>query len=116
MEAEKETPPPTFEMTAKHMGQTPVAPAHGIAAIALDMAMRYHQMNMVSDGVLYQQYKMEGRNLTSLNLEMVFETAMKIELHLLGSSDRIAGIIVDAFAEHTEDDSADEPAETHAPS
>lgn len=76
---------------------TKVAPAHGIAAIALSMAMKYHDMGMVKDGALYQQYKLEGRNLRTLGLADVFETAIKIEAHLLGSSDRIAKLIVDAL-------------------
>lgn len=76
---------------------TPIAPAHGIAAIALNMAMKYHDMNMIRDGALYQQYKLEGRNIGSLNLDVVFETAIRIEMHLLGASDRIAKIVVEAL-------------------
>lgn len=79
------------------IGDTKVAPAHGIAALALTMAMKYHDMGMVKDGALYQQYKLEGRNIITIGLEDVFETAMKIEAHLLGSSDRIAKMIVDAI-------------------
>ena len=57
--------------------------------------MKYHDMGMVKDGALYQQYKLEGRNIRTIGLEDVFETAMKIELHLLGASDRIAKISAD---------------------
>lgn len=88
---------------------TPVAPAHGIAAIALHMAMKYHDMNMVKDGALYQQYKLEGRNMMPLNLDRCFETAIKIERHLLGASDRIAKVIVDALAVVVEDDEEQQP-------
>jgi hypothetical protein len=42
---------------------TPIAPAHGIAAIALNMALKYHDINTVQDGLLYQQYKLEGKKL-----------------------------------------------------
>jgi hypothetical protein len=83
---------------------TPVAPAHGIAAIALSMALKYHDIATVQDGVLYQQYKMEGRNMRDLHIDMVFETAIKIEIHLMGASDRIAKLIVDAIEFKIEDD------------
>lgn len=102
-----ETPPPTFDIAARHLKDTPVAPANAVAAIALDMAMRYHQINTVSDGVLYQQYKMEGRNMETLNLDMVFETAIRIEQHLLAANERVAKIVVDAIVDGLEADSSE---------
>jgi hypothetical protein len=95
----------------------PVAPAHGIAAIALNMAMKWHDMSIVKDGQLYQQYKLEGRNIQNIDLADVFETAMKMERYLLGSSERIAKIVVDAIeigldeseAEHSPDDVSSTP-------
>ena len=83
---------------------TPVAPAHGIAALALNMALQYHNINTVQDGALYQQYKLEGKNMAPLHLDMVFETAIKMEAYLLGASDRVAKLIVDALAVQVEDD------------
>ena len=88
------------------IGDVPIAPAHGIAAIALNMAMKYHDISTVKDGALYQQYKLEGRNLTYLHIDMVFETAIQIERHLLGSSDRIAKLIADALEVQVEDEPA----------
>lgn len=79
------------------LGETPLAPAHGIAAIALNMAMKYHDITVIKDGAMYQQYKLEGKNLRELNIDEVFETAIRIEAWLLGSSDRIAKLIVDAL-------------------
>lgn len=79
-----------------------LAPAHGIATIALSLAMKYHDIATVQDGQLYQQYKLEGRNMVPLHLDMVFETAIRIERHLIASSDRIAEIIVDALEATTE--------------
>lgn len=81
----------------EHAPNTAVAPAHGIAAIALSMALKYHDINTVQDGVLYQQYKMEGRNMRELHLSMVFDTAIQIEAHLMGASERIAKMVVDAL-------------------
>jgi hypothetical protein len=86
-----------MEEVSEHLKDTTIAPAHGIAAIALSMAMKYHEINTVQDGALYQQYKIEGKNMVPLHLDMVFETAMRIERHLLASSDRIADIVVEAL-------------------
>lgn len=83
----------------------PLAPAHAIAAMALNMAIKYHDMSIVKDGTMYQQYKLEGKNLTPLQLDMVFETAIQMEKFLLGASERIAKIVVDAL----EDSIRDEP-------
>ena len=95
---------PSFEAVAKHLGATPVAPAPGIAALALDMAMKYHDMTVVKDGALYQQYKLEGKNIRELHLDVVFETAIKIEAFLLSASDRIAKLVVDAIEFAVEDE------------
>jgi hypothetical protein len=86
------------------IADVPVAPAHGIAAIALNMSLKYHDIATVKDGALYQQYKLEGKNMRELHLDVVFETAIKMEEHLLGSSDRIAKIIVDALEVRVEED------------
>lgn len=104
--------PPGFE-GLEPIQNAPVAPAHGIAGLALSMAMKYHDINMVKDGQLYQQYKLEGRNMRELHLDVVFETAIRIEMHLLGASDRIAKLVVDAIAydpeveSHAEEGEAD---------
>jgi hypothetical protein len=93
-----------FKEVVAVSGDTKIAPAHGIAAIALSMALKYHDMNMVKDGTLYQQYKIEGRNLKTIGLEDVFDTAIRMEVYLLGASDRIAKLVVDALAVATEDE------------
>jgi len=79
------------------MAQGPIAPAHVVAAIALNMAVKYHDISTVKDGALYQQYKLEGKNMVPLHLDMVFETAIRMEVHLLGASDRIAKLIIDSL-------------------
>lgn len=83
---------------------TPIPTAQGIAAIALHMALKYHDLQMVKDGALYQQYKLEGKNITPLHLDMVFETATKFEAHLLGASERIAKLVIDAITEGENED------------
>lgn len=87
-------------------GDAPIATAPGIAAIALNMAIQYHNINTVQDGQLYQQYKLEGRNLRELHLNDVFETAIKMEIHLMGASDRIAQLLIDAIQFEVTDDPA----------
>jgi hypothetical protein len=86
----------------KPLGDVPVAPAHGIAALALTLSLKYHDIATVQDGTLYQQYKLEGRNLVNLHLDHVFETAKQMEAFLLGSDERIAKLIIDAL--EVEDD------------
>jgi hypothetical protein len=101
----------TFEPlkdVADTMPRETVAPAHGIAAIALSMAMKYHDIQTIQDGTLYQQYKLEGKNIEALHLDMVFETAIRIEKHLLGSSDRIAAMLVEAIEIAVDDDAPQE--------
>jgi hypothetical protein len=66
------------------------------------MAMKYWDMNMVKDGALYQQYKLEGRNIPSMHLDLVFEVAREIEVHILGAPNRLSNVIFDAFADAVE--------------
>jgi len=95
----------------EHLPDVKVAPAHGIAAIALSMALKYHDISTVQDGALYQQYKLEGKNMTPLHLDMVFETAMRIELHLMASEQRIAKVLVEALEVMVEDETPADEAE-----
>jgi hypothetical protein len=85
-------------------GDFTIPPAHGIAAIALTMAMKYHDIGTVQDGTLYQQYKLEGKNLQPLSIDLVFETAMRIERHLMASSERIANILIEAIDVEIDDE------------
>lgn len=87
-----------------------VGPMIGIATIALNMALKYCDINTVQDGVLYQQYKIEGKNLNALHLDMVFETAMQIEKHLVAANKRVSQMIVaQALAEEDFDADGVEP-------
>jgi len=105
-ENEIETP---FKELVPHMGNAPIAPAHGIAAIALSMSMKYHNINTVKDGALYQQYKLEGKNMVPLHLDMVFADAERIETWLLGASDRIAKVVAETIVEGIKDGAFDDP-------
>ena len=87
----------------KGMENTPISQPKGIAAIALSMALQYHNINTVQDGTLYQQYKMEGKNMTPLHLDMVFETAIAMEAHLLGAEGRFANVVLETSLKFLED-------------
>lgn len=76
----------------------PIAPAHAIAALALNFAMKYCDITTVQEGALYQQFKLEGRNMHDLSLGEVFHYAKQIEMHLMASSERIAAMLIDAIA------------------
>ncbi len=82
--------------------QARISPAMGVAMIAFNMALKYHDISTVQDGTLYQQYKMEGKNMTCLHLDHVFETAKSIERHLLMSSTEIAEMMVSGVIEAME--------------
>ena len=86
------------------MKDTKISTTQGIAALAFNFALKYYDINTVQDGTLYQQYKLEGRNMSNLHLDMVFETAIRIEAHLLGSNERIAQLFVDAITDGVEEE------------
>lgn len=79
-----------------------ISPIHGLGAIALNMAIKYHDVTIIKDGTMYQQYKMEGRNMRELHLDEVFETAIRIEQHLLGTPERLAKLMELTFADGAE--------------
>lgn len=78
-----------IQQIADHLPDVPIPPMIGVGAIALQMAMQYHDATVIKDGVLYQQMKMEGKNIGCLGLDDVFDTAKRIEEHLMGSNERI---------------------------
>lgn len=98
----------------------PIGPMIGVSAIALNLAMKYADINTVQDGVLYQQYKMEGRNMQGLHLAYVLAIAKQIEAHLVDGNRRVAQLLVasalavDDVEEKSETE--EEPQEPSAPS
>lgn len=75
--------------------ETAMPSAVAIASIALNMALKYHDITTVQDGTLYQQFKLEGKNFTALHMDEVFHTAVQIENHLMGASARLANCVQD---------------------
>lgn len=90
-----------------------IGPMVGVAAIALNMAMKYHDINTVQDGALYQQFKLEGKNLQPLHLELVFETAIQIEKHLVEANKRVTDHLVETLMKM--DDPEEQPPEDKGP-
>lgn len=72
-----------------------------ISTVALNMALRWYDMGIIKDGVLYQQKKMEGANIKLIDLPEVLATAQMFEAHLLAGPNRHAEMmserIVDKF-------------------
>lgn len=97
---------------AKELGpaaNAEIGPMIGVASIALNMAMKYHDINTVHDGALYQQYKLEGKNLPPLHLDMVFETAIQIERHLVGGNKRVTALLLNELDKIVSEDGNETP-------
>lgn len=87
---------------------TPMSPACAVASMALTMALKYHDMQMIPDGATYQQYKLEGRNMRNIGLTDVFETAVQIEAHLITANDRIGKMIANTIVVQITEDAAEQ--------
>lgn len=88
-----------FARGLEPLGDAPMPPALAVGAIALNMAMKYHDISIIKDGAMYQQYKLEGRNIVPIHLDMVFETAILIEKHLMSTSNRLSEMVFDAVVD-----------------
>lgn len=64
-----------------------------ISTVALNMAMKWHDIGVVKDGAMYQQLKLEGKNLPVLTLPDVLATAQAFEAHLLAGPNRHAEML-----------------------
>lgn len=96
-----------FREVADTLGNAPISAPRGIAAMALSMAMKYHDVATIKDGVMYQQMKMEGKNIMPIHLDHVLETAERLEMWLVGADERFAKMIVEAIEFKIEDDKPD---------
>ena len=92
------------------MKDAPIPIDVAIASVALKMAIDYCGATVVSDGTLYQQYKLEGRNLRKLDLEYVFECADQIERRLMRSPERLMAAIAEVEAKADGTTAEDTPA------
>lgn len=86
------------------IGDAPVSPATAIAGLALNFAMKWHDMTLIKDGAMYQQKKLEGANIEVIDFQSVLDTAAKLEAWLIGASDRISGIVVQMLADESDED------------
>jgi hypothetical protein len=113
-------PEEAIDALPDELRDTPVTTQTGLAAIAMNFALKYADTITCKDGTLYQQYKLEGRNLHALHLDEVFHYAKQIEKHLLEAPSRLAMMVLDAVgndieeaieAELADDPATDEPVE-----
>ena len=86
----------------------PMSAAHGVAAVALGMALRYYDTSTVQEGGLYQQLKLEGRNIQALHPDMVLDLAKHFERHIMEAPNRLSEMVIDAVI----DAAAREPEDT----
>ena len=79
----------------------PMSESLMIATVALNMSLRWHDMGMIKDGVLYQQKKMEGANINYIDKSDIIKTAEEFEAYFLAAPLRHARMleerIVDKF-------------------
>jgi hypothetical protein len=100
-----------------------------VRSIALTIAQRHCGDTVIKDGVMYQQYKMEGRNMKALDYGDVLKMAIIFERYLYGEFSK--GVMENAlratstdFADMMEDecrkrekgDTPEEPNTSAAPS
>jgi hypothetical protein len=78
------------------MGDASVSPATAVSALALNFAMKFHDIGTVQDGTLYQQLKLEGKNMQPLHIDMIFETALQFERFILESPNRLSAQVMGA--------------------
>jgi len=86
-----------------------------VGSIALNMAMKYHGITTISDGALYQQLKLEGKNIQPLHLDLVLSTAERLEMHLMGTQQRLAGMVLDVLMMPADDEDKEAQAGGDAP-
>lgn len=77
----------------EHAGDGPISASTGISALAMNFALKWHDMRIIKDGTLYQQKKMEGANIQIIDLPDVLQTAMQFEAYLLSGPERHAKIL-----------------------
>lgn len=74
----------------------PMTTSMAIAAISLNMAMKYHDFTVVKDGVMYQQLKMEQKEMRTIQFEDVLETADRIRDYLIESESVIRSMMTES--------------------
>lgn len=77
------------------LADTKVSPYIGIAALALNMALKWHDMRLIKDGTLYQQIKLENKPIHEIDMSDILETAHQFEKHLMMSPGRLAKVVLD---------------------
>jgi len=82
---------------AEHLPDAGINPAHGIAGIALSMALRWHDTGVVKDGAMYQQLRVEGKEIRPMDVHDVLDTAKLFEKHLMDAPNRLSAMVFDVI-------------------
>lgn len=83
-----------------------------IRFFALNMAIKYHDSTVISDGVLYQQYRMEGKEMQPLTQDHVIATALRYEIFIRCGENTERMAIIEAVSDQLDKSVADwEPEE-----
>jgi len=72
----------------------PISRDDGIRMMALSMAIKHIESTMLRDGALYQQLKLDGREIGVLRANAVLEKAIDFERYLRGDYADMAAQIV----------------------
>jgi len=92
------------------LNSAPIGTYPGIAAMALHFSLKFHDINTIQDGALYQQYKLEGRNMCDLHLDMVLRTAAVLEKWMVTANERIGLAVLDDISRALDEERADREA------
>lgn len=88
-----------------------LTPDQKLRSMALMLSISFHKDTVIKDAGMYQQYKMEGRNMSPLDDETVIKTALRYETFIRcgESPERMA--LITQVADELDDFIADEGAE-----
>lgn len=73
----------------------PLPPSVAVSALAMNFALKWHDMRLIKDGTLYQQKKMEGANIQLIDMADVLRTAQQFEAWLLAGQNRHSQMLRD---------------------
>lgn len=59
-------------------------PAQSVRTLALTMAVKYHGDTIIKDGGMYQQLRMEQKDIQPTHVNVVLKTAIEFERYLRG--------------------------------
>lgn len=107
-DADANTPLDELEQVCPPDTKLEISPATAIAAMGLNLSLKYHGIATVQDGALYQQLKLEGANIVPLRLQNILDTAKIFEEHILSAPNRLTAMVYNVIVEGVLGDSVDD--------